>query len=62
MLVFIIGLAIGIVLGAAAAVFIARNNRAKAERVYLQADKVSEEYKNYMTKWSDSIKSEEKKH
>lgn len=61
MLVFIIGLAIGIVIGAAAAVLVARNNRSKAERFYLKADKVSEEYKNYMTKWSDAIK-EEKKH
>lgn len=61
MLVFLIGLAIGIVIGAVAAVLVARNNRAKAERVFLKADKVSEEYKNYMTKWSDSI-NEEKKH
>lgn len=50
MLTFLIGLAIGIGLGAAAAVFIARNNRAKVERVLLNADSVAEKYKNYMTK------------
>lgn len=61
MITFLIALVIGIAIGAIAAVLVARNNRSKAERVYLQADKVSEEYKNYMTKWSDAIK-EEKKH
>jgi hypothetical protein len=61
MLVFLVGLALGILVGAATAILVARNNRAKAERVFLKADKVSEEYKNYMTKWSDSIKGEDKR-
>jgi gas vesicle protein len=60
MLVFIIGLVIGIIVGAAAAVLVARNNRAKAERVFLQADKVSERYKDYMTKWNDKTEGENK--
>lgn len=61
MITFLIALVIGIAVGATAAVLVARNNRSKAERFYAKADKVSEEYKNYMTKWSDTIK-EEKKH
>jgi hypothetical protein len=60
MLVFIIGLVIGIIVGATAAVLVARNNRAKAERVFLQADKVSERYKDYMTKWNDKTEGENK--
>jgi hypothetical protein len=60
MLVFIIGLVIGIIVGAAAAVLVARNNRAKAERVFLQADKVSERYKDYMTKWNGKTEGEDK--
>jgi len=50
MLVFLVGLALGILIGAVAAVFIARNNRAKAERVFFEADKVADKYKDYMTK------------
>ena len=54
---YILTLLVGIVLGAVGAVFVARNNRAKVEKA-LNAMKFagSDEYKNYMTKWSDDIK------
>lgn len=54
MLVFIIGFGIGTIVGVVATVFVARNNRAKVERALLGADKASEKYNDYMTKWSDS--------
>lgn len=46
----------GIIVGALAAVFVARNNRSKIEKALSRADDVSDRYKNYMTKWSDDIK------
>ena len=46
----------GIIVGALAAVFVARNNRSKVEKALSRADDVSDRYKNYMTKWSDDIK------
>ena len=54
MLVFIIGLTIGLAIGAVAMIFVARNNRNKVERVLQAADKVEDKYKNYMTKKGDS--------
>ena len=58
--IFIYGFIAGVIVGALTTVFVARNNRAKVERALRGADKVSEEYKNYMTKWSDNIKKEDK--
>jgi uncharacterized membrane-anchored protein YhcB (DUF1043 family) len=57
MLTAIIWFLIGVLIGAVATVFVARNNRAKVEKA-LNAMKFagSDEYKNYMTKWSDEIK------
>lgn len=50
----------GVLVGSLATIFVARNNRAKVERALSSADKVSEKYKDYMTKWSDDIKNEKK--
>jgi gas vesicle protein len=57
---FIFGLLLGVAIGAVTMIFVARNNRAKVERVLIKADKYDEKYKNYMTEWSDDIKKENK--
>lgn len=51
MLAFIIGFLIGATAGAIAAIFVARNNRAKVEKVLVKADTVSERYKDYMNEY-----------
>lgn len=56
MLTAIISFIIGVIVGALAAVFVARNNRSKIEKALSTADAASEKYKDYMTKWSDDIK------
>lgn len=56
MLTAIVSFIIGVIVGAVAAVFVARNNRSKIEKALSTADAASEKYKNYMTKWSDDIK------
>lgn len=58
---YILTLLVGIVLGAVGAVFVARNNRSKIDKALGAADKASEKYKDYMTKWSDDIKKDERK-
>jgi len=56
MLTAIIWFLIGVLVGAVATVFVARNNRSKIDKALSGADAASEKYKNYMTKWSDDIK------
>lgn len=56
MLTAIVSFIIGVIVGAVAAVFVARNNRSKIEKALGKADDISEKYKDYMTKWSDDIK------
>lgn len=56
MLTAIIWFLIGVLVGAVATVFVARNNRSKIDKALSKADATSEQYKNYMTKWSDEFK------
>jgi hypothetical protein len=56
MLTVVFSFLVGVAVGAAGTFFVVRNNKTKALRAM---DKV-DDYKNYMTKWSDSIKSEKK--
>jgi uncharacterized membrane-anchored protein YhcB (DUF1043 family) len=50
MLTIVISFTLGVIIGALGAVFVARNNRNKVDKVLSKADEVSERYKNYMTK------------
>jgi uncharacterized membrane-anchored protein YhcB (DUF1043 family) len=50
MLTVVISFTLGVIIGALGAVFVARNNRNKVDKVLSKADEVSERYKNYMTK------------
>lgn len=56
MLTAIIWFLIGVLVGAVATVFVARNNRSKIDKALSGADAASEKYKNYMTKWKDDFK------
>jgi hypothetical protein len=56
MLTIVFSFLFGVAVGAAGTFFVVRNNKAKALRAM---DKV-DDYKNYMTKWSDVIKNEKK--
>ena len=58
---YIFCLSVGVVIGAVAAVFIARNNRSKIDKALNAADAASDKYKNYMTKWNDGIKKDDLK-
>jgi hypothetical protein len=56
MLTIVISFLAGIAVGAAGTFFVVRNNKAKALRAMAKVD----DYRNYMTKWSDDIKKEKK--
>ena len=56
MLTIVFSFLVGAAVGATGTFFVVRNNKAKALRAM---DKV-DDYKNYMTKWSDVIKNEKK--
>jgi hypothetical protein len=56
MLTIVFSFLVGAAVGATGTFFVVRNNKAKALRAM---DKV-DDYKNYMTKWSDAIKNEKK--
>ncbi len=46
MLTVVISFTLGVIIGALGAVFVARNNRNKVDKVLSKADEVSERYKN----------------
>ena len=50
MLTIVISFTLGVIIGALGAVFVARNNRTKVDKVLSKADEVSDRYKNYRTK------------